>query len=77
VFSNPFTRTTFEDVMKDFGGSGLGVDFLDNIFGDILKGRGSSFRVFRQGFGDTSGTLTLKKSLAVLKHPCIRRLAMK
>jgi len=43
IFSSPFTRTTFEDSMKDFGGAGLGFDFLDNIFGDFLKGRGSSF----------------------------------
>ena len=46
IFGSPFTRTTFEDLMKDFGGSGLGFDFLDNIFGDILKGRGFSFRTF-------------------------------
>ena len=32
----------FEDLMKDFGGFGLGFDFLDNIFGDFLKGRGAS-----------------------------------
>jgi len=44
IFSSPFTRTTFEDTMNDFGGSGLGFDFLDNIFRDILRGRGFSFR---------------------------------
>jgi len=43
IFGSPFTRSTFEDLMKDFGGSGLGFDFLDNIFGDSLKGRGHSF----------------------------------
>jgi molecular chaperone DnaJ len=43
VFSSPFTRTTFEDMMRDFGGAGLRFDFLDDIFGDFLKGRGSSF----------------------------------
>jgi DnaJ-class molecular chaperone len=43
IFGSPFTRTTFEDMMKDFGGAGLGFDFLDNIFGDFLRGRGSSF----------------------------------
>ncbi len=48
IFGNADTRSTFEDVMKDFGGSGLGFDFLDSIFGDILKG-GGSFRVFRSG----------------------------
>jgi curved DNA-binding protein CbpA len=34
--------------MKDFGGAGLRFDFLDDIFGDLLKGRGSSFS-FRSG----------------------------
>ena len=51
IFGSPFTRTTFEDLMKDFGGSGLGFDFLDNIFGDVLKGREFSFRTFSRGFG--------------------------
>lgn len=55
IFGSPFTRTTFEDLMKDFGGSGLGFDFLDNIFGDMLKGRGFSFRVFNRGFGEQRG----------------------
>ncbi len=43
IFGSPFTRTTFEDMMKDFGGAGLGFDFLDNIFGDFLRDTGSSF----------------------------------
>jgi len=51
IFSSPFTRTTFEDLMKDFGGSGLGFGFLDNIFGDSLKGRGFSFKKFGRGAG--------------------------
>ena len=51
IFGSPFTRTTFEDLMKDFNGSGLGFDFLDNIFGDALRGRGFSFRTFGRGFG--------------------------
>ncbi|MFQ6122224.1 MAG: DnaJ domain-containing protein [Dehalococcoidales bacterium] len=55
IFSSPFTRTTFEDLMKDFGGSGLGFDFLDNIFGDILQGRGFSFKAFSRGFGGPRG----------------------
>lgn len=49
VFGSRFTRTTFEDLMRDFGGSGLGFGFLDDIFGDLLKGRGFSFRTFRRG----------------------------
>lgn len=55
IFGSPHTRTTFEDLIKDFGGSRLGFDFLDNIFGDSLKGRGFSFKTFGQGFGGPSG----------------------
>ncbi len=51
IFGSPFTRTTFEDLMKDLRGSGLGFDFLDNIFGDMSKGRGFSFRTFSRGSG--------------------------
>ena len=46
VFSSPFTRGTFEDLMGDFGGAGLGLDFLDGIFGDFVGGKGLSFKVF-------------------------------
>jgi curved DNA-binding protein len=58
IFGSPYTRTTFEDLMRDFGGSGLGFDFLDDIFGEVLKGkkgRGFSFRVYRQGGGSPRG----------------------
>lgn len=55
IFGSPFTRSTFEDLMKDFGGSGLGFDFLDNIFGDSLEGRGFSFKTFSRGFGGPKG----------------------
>ncbi|MGB2815399.1 MAG: DnaJ domain-containing protein [Dehalococcoidales bacterium] len=51
IFGSPFTRTTFEDLMKDFRGSGLGFDFLNNIFGDMSKGRGCSFRTSSRGSG--------------------------
>jgi curved DNA-binding protein len=54
VFSSPFTRTTFEEMMKDFGGAGLRFDFLDDIFGDFLNGRGSSFS-FRSFSGRPAG----------------------
>jgi curved DNA-binding protein len=49
IFGSPFTQATFEEMMRDFGGAGLRFDFLDDIFGDFLKGRGSSFsfRSFR------------------------------
>ena len=43
IFSSPFTTTTFQEMMKDFGGAGLRLDFLDDIFGEFLQGRGSSF----------------------------------
>lgn len=43
IFGSPFTRATFEDTIRDFGGAGLGFDFLDNIFGDFLKGKKTSF----------------------------------
>jgi len=55
IFGSPYTRTTFEDLMKDFGGSGLGFDFLDDIFGESLKGRRSSFKVFSRGSGSPRG----------------------
>ena len=58
VFSSPFTTTTFQEMMKDFGGAGLKVDFLDDIFGDFLKDRGSSFS-FRS-FGGRSGSVNYK-----------------
>ena len=48
IFGSPFTQATFEEMMKDFGGAGLRFDFLDDIFGDFLQGRGSSFS-FRSG----------------------------
>jgi curved DNA-binding protein len=51
IFGSQSTRSTFEDLMKDFGGSGLGYDFLDNIFGDATRGKGFSFRMFRGGGG--------------------------
>ena len=53
VFGSPFTRTTFQEMMKDFGSAGLRFDFLDDIFGDFLKGKGSSFS-FRS-FGGRPG----------------------
>jgi curved DNA-binding protein len=49
IFGSPSTRTTFEEMMKDFGGAGLRFDFLDGIFGDFLKGRGTSFSFRRSG----------------------------
>lgn len=51
IFGSSYTRSTFEDLMRDFSGEGLGFDFLDNIFGQMFKGKGISFRVFSSGFG--------------------------
>ena len=51
IFRSRSTQSTFEDVMRDFGGAGLGYDFLDGIFGDFLQGRNFTFRTFRTGPG--------------------------
>lgn len=76
IFGSTYTRTTFEDLMQDFGGSGLGFDFLDNIFGDFLKGRGFSFKIFSQGFGapggigfETPGRINLEEVFSQARRP--------
>jgi DnaJ-class molecular chaperone len=51
IFRSRTTQSGFEDVMRDFGGAGLGFDFLDGIFGDFMKGRNFTFRTFRTGPG--------------------------
>ncbi len=51
IFGSPFTRGTFEEMMRDFGSAGLGFGFLDDIFAEFLGGRGFSFRTFGGGFG--------------------------
>ena len=56
IFSSPFTRGTFEDMMRDFGGAGLEFGFLDNIFSEFLGGRRFSFKKFNRGFGGRRGT---------------------
>ncbi len=43
IFGSPGTRTTFEDLVREFGSAGLGLGFLEEIFGDILRRSGSSF----------------------------------
>ena len=42
--------------MNDFGGAGLEVDFLDNIFDDNFKGRGFTFHTFRRRFSGAGST---------------------
>ena len=46
IFGSRYTKGTFEDLMRDFGGAGLRFDFLDDIFGDSLRGTGFSFKRF-------------------------------
>ncbi len=55
IFSSSFTSTTFQEMMKDLGVAGMRFDFLDDVFGDLLKGRGSSFS-FRS-FGGRPGSV--------------------
>ncbi len=40
IFASPYTRTTFEDVLRDYDGAHLGFGFLDDVFGEILRGGG-------------------------------------
>jgi len=55
IFGSPYTRRTFEDLMKRFEGSHLSYDFLDDIFGGARRGKSFSFRVFSHGFGGPGG----------------------
>ena len=32
IFSSSYTRSTFEDLMRDYGGAGLNLDFMNGIF---------------------------------------------
>ncbi|MBA7629380.1 Chaperone protein DnaJ [subsurface metagenome] len=63
VFGSSFTRATFEDLMKDFGGAGLGFGFLDDIFGELFRGGEFSFKIFGSGFGPTGGTYETPRRL--------------
>ncbi len=49
VFGSANTRSTFEDLMKEFQGAGLDFGFLDSIFGEVLRGKGSTFSFRRYG----------------------------
>jgi len=57
IFGSQATRTTFEDLMDDFDGAGLGFDFLDNIFGGNFRGTGFAFQRFRRGFDGPRSTI--------------------
>lgn len=76
MFRSAYTRSTFEDLMKDFGGAGLRFDFLDDIFGDFLGGTGFSFRSFGRGFGgrrgmrfETPGGINLEEIFGQAQRP--------
>jgi curved DNA-binding protein len=56
IFGSQATRTTFEDLINDIDGAGLGFDFLDNIFDDNFKGRGFTFHTFRRQFNRAGAT---------------------
>ena len=55
IFSSQYTKSTFDDVMRQFGGAGLRFDFLDEIFGDIIGNKNFSFRVYNSDFGSPRG----------------------
>jgi molecular chaperone DnaJ len=70
------TRTVFEDLMNDFGGVGLGSDFLDDILGDSFDGRGFAFRPSRRVFGrggstrfETQGGISLEDLFEQVESP--------
>ena len=76
IFGSQATRTTFEDLMNDFGGAGLGFDFLDDIFGDNFRGRGFAFQKSIRGFGgprgmrfETHGDIDLKDLFEKVQNP--------
>jgi curved DNA-binding protein len=73
IFGSKYTSTTFDDLMKDFGGAGLGFDFLENIFGDAIKNRNFSFRVYtsggRPGGGYGGGFSNLEELLRRTQQP--------
>lgn len=54
VFGSAGTRTTFEDLVREFGSAGLGLGFLEEIFGGILNRSGGSFSFTVSGhpYGD-------------------------
>jgi len=53
IFGSSSTRGTFEDLMKEFRGAGLGYGFLNDIFGDSVKSKGFSFTNFGSRGGRT------------------------
>lgn len=50
ILRSPSTRKTVENLVNDFGESGLGFDFLDVILGDSLKGAVTASKTSARGF---------------------------
>jgi curved DNA-binding protein len=55
IFNSGYTKSTFDDVMRQYGGAGLRFDFLDEIFGDAIRNKNFSFRVYNSDFGSSRG----------------------
>jgi curved DNA-binding protein len=53
IFNSGYTKSTFDDVMRQYGGAGLRFDFLDEIFGDVIGNKNFSFRVYNGDFGSS------------------------
>ena len=69
IFGSPFTRSGFEEVMRDFGKGGLGFDFLKNIFdGFEFSGQPGrvEFRTNRPGGKTFYGQVPLEDMLGDL-----------
>ncbi len=76
ISGNQAMRTTLEDLMNDFGGDSLRVDFLDNIFAENLRGTSFAFQTFRRGFSgpgstgfDTQGSIDFENLFAQAQSP--------
>ena len=69
IFGSPFTRTGFEEVMRDFSRGGLGFDFLRDIFDGFefstRPGR-VEFRTYRPGGKRFEGYVPLEEILGDL-----------
>ena len=69
IFGSPFTRSGFEEAMRDFGKGGLGFDFLRNIFDDFefsSRPGGVEFRTQRPGGKTFYGHVPLEDMLGEL-----------
>lgn len=55
-FGSQATRMTYDRFMSDPDEEGLRFDFLDNIFGENLRGTGFTSQAFRKGLDGLGGT---------------------